>query len=121
MHVNWNTQPAGTCVRITGGLMGDMEGSGIGHEAPGPVPKELRGTLGQLEPFVPVNGLNLTHQSPYPLEPWRSKILRDEAEEVTKTLTAVRVIEGPLKGTLLNRDLLELDLLSPLEALAQQI
>ena len=112
--------PVGTCVRITGGLLADPEGNGIGYDTPGPIPKKLKGMLGQLVAFDPVHGLNIPAANPYPFEPYRSQIMAQTAREVADGLTVVEVIDGPLAGTLLNKDLLEVTVVSPLELLAMQ-
>jgi hypothetical protein len=117
---NWDKYPRGACVRIRGGMMATPEGRGVRWETPEPAPEEIKGTLGVLRPFKPKSGLNLTHMSPYPFEPWKSQILREEAERLSKDLSVVEIIEGPLKGTLLNRDMLDFEILSPLEMLADQ-
>ena len=107
--------PIGNMVRITGGILADPEGNGIGYAIPGPVPKELIGTLGQLVKFDPVHGVNLPGVG-HPFEPYRTQLNQRKIKEIGE-FSVIEIFEGPLKGALVNPDLVEFDILSPLEAL----
>lgn len=109
----------GDFVRIRGGFLCDPEGNGLLHETPGPIPSKLEGSIGVIVPFAAEHGLNIFAEI-YPFDPWKSIILKNKSVEALENICIIRIIDGPLKGRLLNGDLLFFEVISPLEALAEQ-
>ena len=99
------------------------EGTGVGgYETLAPVPKSFKGTLGQVVAFDPRHGVNLTGSWFSPFEKIKVKQVQDEIDRIKREeggFTVIRIVDGPLQDELINQDLVEFEVVSALEALAQ--